>query len=219
MGGRARPEVLAHLAPVELGDGAGRGDHRHDDRTAQVLVARSAQHAEVDQAAAHRVALLGLLARQPVAEGPVGIAQAKARDHRRVVDLAAGQIGQGLRRVQQRGVVVVEDRGEHRLVLGGDVERRGEPSRHRPFGHRGSSARNDHRGHPFAQHLDGVAEAHPLGAHHPVDDRAAHLAGPHAVPEVLGRRDHERGGVVVVERAAPDQVAPGLLERHPRADH
>ena len=52
------------------------------------------------------------------------------------------------------------------------------------------------------EHLDGVAEAHPLGPHHPVDDRAAGLAGPHAVPEVLRRGDHQRGGVVVVERAA-----------------
>ena len=35
---------------------------------------------------------------------------------------------------------------------------------------------------------------------------------------LLGR-DDERGGAVVVERAAADQVAPGLLQRHPRPDH
>ena len=64
-----------------------------------------------------------------------------------------------------------------------------------------------------------MAEGDPLGLHHPVDGGAADLAGPHAVPEALGRRDDERGGVVVVERAAPHQVLAGLLEGHPRAHH
>ncbi|MBK6407932.1 MAG: hypothetical protein IPF66_24750 [Holophagales bacterium] len=70
------------------------------------------------------------------------------------------------------------------------------------------------------QDLDGVPEAHPFGLHHPVDRRAAGLAGPEAVPEVLGRRHDEGGLAVVVEGAAADQVgavapeldAPGFGE-------
>ena len=62
---------------------------------------------------------------KPVAEGAVGIAQAEPGDHLGVVDLAAGQVGQRLGRLQQGGVVVVDDLGEHRLVLGRDVEGEG----------------------------------------------------------------------------------------------
>jgi len=113
-------------------------------------MARRAQHTEVDQAGAHGAALLGLLGGQPVAERPVGITQAEPPEDLGVVDLAADQIAQGLGRVQQRGVVVVENLGEDRLVLGRDVERRGEPSRHRPLGNGGTPARGDHWRHAFS---------------------------------------------------------------------
>ena len=123
VGRGARAQAPADLAPVELGDGACWGDHRHDERAAEVLVAAGAQHAELHQAAAQRVAVLGRLVRQPIAEGPVGIAQPEAFDHRRVVDLATGQVGQGLGGIGQGGVVVVHDPG--RAGLGPRPRRRG----------------------------------------------------------------------------------------------
>ena len=68
---------------------------------------------------------------------------------------------------------------------------------------------------PVAEHLDGMAEAHPLGAHHPVDGRATRLARPHAVPEVLRRRDHQgrgcrrRGtGSIRPDRPRPSSAPP-----------
>ena len=70
-----------------------------------------------------------------------------------------------------------------------------------------------------AKKLERVADAHPLGAHHPVDRAPADLAGAHAVPESLGRGHHERGAVVLVERTAPDEVPARLLERDPASHH
>ena len=51
-----------------------------------------------------------------------------------------------------------------------------------------------------------MSERHALRLHHPVDHRAAGLAGAEAVPEVLLRTDDERRRLVVVERAAADPI-------------
>jgi hypothetical protein len=62
-----------------------------------------------------------------------------------------------------------------------------------------------------------MTEAHPFGSHHPVDHRAAGLARPQAMPQVLRRRDHQRRRLVFVERAAADQIRTVLLKSTPRA--
>ena len=57
-----------------------------------------------------------------------------------------------------------------------------------------------------------MPEADTLGLHHPVDHRAAALAGPQAVPQVLVRADHQAGLMVVVEGTQSDQICPVALE-------
>src|SRR5690606_5613954 len=71
------------------------------------------------------------------------------------------------------------------------------------------SARHRHVG---AQKLHRVPKRDPLRLHHPVDDRAARLACPQAVPEVLLRRHHQARRPVVVKRAPTDELRPVLLE-------
>ena len=66
-----------------------------------------------------------------------------------------------------------------------------------------------------AEQLHSVAEAHVLDPHDEVDHRAARLAGAEAVPEILGRRHHERRLVVVVEGAEANEVTAVRLEHHP----
>ena len=51
-----------------------------------------------------------------------------------------------------------------------------------------------------------MAETHAVYFHGPVDYRAAGLTGAQAVPEILLRRDHQRGAVVVVKWAAPQPI-------------
>ena len=57
-----------------------------------------------------------------------------------------------------------------------------------------------------SQQLDRMAEADAIGTHHPLDHISARVAGSQAVPEILCRRDNQRGRPVVVERALADQV-------------
>jgi hypothetical protein len=64
-----------------------------------------------------------------------------------------------------------------------------------------------------------VTEAHGLGAHHPVDHRAAGVAGAEAVPEALRGSDDERAGAVLVEGAEPDEVPPGAAQLDAGAAH
>jgi hypothetical protein len=63
-----------------------------------------------------------------------------------------------------------------------------------------------HDASPSPEELHRVAEAHALGAHHPVDHAPAGLTRPEAVPEVLARRHHEARALVVVEGAAADEI-------------
>jgi hypothetical protein len=109
-------------------------------------------------------------------------------------------------------VVVLDDLGQRLGVAGVAANRRSQASH-------GGAGRG--RGLPahlaFTQQLDGVAEAHALGAHDPVDRRPASLAGPQAVPKVLPRAHDKRGLPVVVERAAAHQVRPGLSQLDPRS--
>ena len=60
-----------------------------------------------------------------------------------------------------------------------------------------------------------MSEAHGFRFHHPVDDRAALLAGAEAVPEVLPRGDHERRLVIVVERTETEEVLAVASEFDP----
>ena len=66
------------------------------------------------------------------------------------------------------------------------------------------------------QQLHRVAEAHALALHHPVDRPAADPAA-EAVPQVLRRRHDQRGRVVLVERAAADQVLAWRVSSIPAA--
>jgi hypothetical protein len=56
------------------------------------------------------------------------------------------------------------------------------------------------------EQFDRMPEADALRLHDPLDDVAALLAGPQAVPHVLIRRDDERRRMIVVEGAQPQQV-------------
>ncbi len=62
-----------------------------------------------------------------------------------------------------------------------------------------------------------MAEAHPFGLHYPVDHRAATLAGPQAVPEILVRGDLQRGLFVVVEGTEADEIRAVAFQRYPPA--
>ena len=208
--GRADAQVVTDLSAVELGDTACGVGHRDNEGPGQVLVATLAIDAEGDEATPECRPGLGLAIGEAQPEGPVGVAEAEVLDGLGVVDLAALQIGEGLGGLGQGGAVVGDHLGEGLGVVDveGDRGRKTSGSRVPRPGH--------HRGLAGAQQLERVAEAHPLGLHHPVDGTAPGLAGPHAVPETLGRGDHERGGVVVVERAAAHKVPAGPLEEHPR---
>lgn len=71
----------------------------------------------------------------------------------------------------------------------------------------------------IAQQLDRMAEAHPLGFHHPVDHRATFTASTQAVPQVRRRAHHEAGGFIIVERAVADIVLAVSLQNNPAALH
>jgi len=58
----------------------------------------------------------------------------------------------------------------------------------------------------LSEKLDGMAEAHAVGLHYPVDHRPALVAGSKAVPEILRRSDDQRRAAVVVEGAEAQQV-------------
>jgi hypothetical protein len=70
-----------------------------------------------------------------------------------------------------------------------------------PFGQAGIGFEKLHR----------MPEAHPLAFHHPVNRPATHPTA-EAVPQVLGRRHHQAGRVVLVERAPPQPILARLLQ-------
>ena len=57
-----------------------------------------------------------------------------------------------------------------------------------------------------SQQLDGMAEAHALGPHHPLDHVAAFIARAQTVPQILRRSDNQRRRPVVMKRALAQQV-------------
>ena len=65
------------------------------------------------------------------------------------------------------------------------------------------------------QQLHRMAEAHALGAHHPLDHVAAFAACALAVPHVFRRVDVQAGIAVVVEGAQPDQLLAAAREFDP----
>src|SRR5205085_2867926 len=65
--------------------------------------------------------------------------------------------------------------------------------------------------------LDRLGEGHVVVIHEEAEHRAV-LAAAEAVVELLVRAHRERGGLLVVERAAGLVFAPGLLQRHAGAD-
>jgi hypothetical protein len=206
--------------PVQLDDLTGLVRDRDHERPVEVLVPARPQQAELFEAAPQRGPGLAIARRQAVAERAVGEAQLEVVDQLGHAQAAVLEIAQRLGTGLERRVVV----GHHvleQLVVGRvALDRRGQP-RHRRALHAAGRRGGGDRGRIGAQQLDSVPEAQPLGLHHPVDHRAAPLAGPETVLEVLRRRDHQRGRVIVVEGTAPDQIgavagqgdAPGLGER------
>ena len=150
-------------------------------------------------------ALLPVLVRQVIAERAIGEAQPEVVEHLRMIEAAPLQVGQSLRAVLQRLLVVAEDILHYPLIVGVRLEQRFEL-------HRRRRALGDHahrRGQRWmlvAQQFGGVTETHAASLHHPVDDRASGLAGAETVPEIGFRADDQRRLVIVVERAQAQQV-------------
>ena len=204
-------QVGADLPPVQLGDspaGIGDGD---GDRADEVLVAGSPVDAEALEAGTYLGPADGPIRRQPEAERAVGEAKTEALYGNRVVDAASLQVPEGLRLALQRGVVVVDHLSQQGAVGGIGIDGRaqapGRRANRRSPGSRAQVCRF-----ASAEEFDGVAEADAFCSHHPVDDAAADMASPHAVPEAFGGSYDERRSVVVVERAATDEVGAGLLQ-------
>ena len=148
-----------------------------------MLVTAAAVDADAGEPFAHHLADLARLRRDPVAERAVGEAEPEALEGLGVPEAAAFEVGDRLGRVLERLVVVADDLGQQLLVVGveGDGGGKGAAvvsvAAGRRSGHEGGIS--------FAEDLDGVAERDAPRFHHPVDDRAALLAGAHAVPEIL----------------------------------
>ncbi len=106
-------------------------------------------------------------------------------------------------------MVEIDDLGQRLGVVGIAPQRRGQPPHGRACGCRPVEVASSL---PGPQQLDGVAEAHPLGPHHPVDHRTTGVAGSQAMPQVLLRAHHQRRLPVLVERAETDQVGTGLAQ-------
>ena len=213
--GGPRAQVVLQLPAVELGDRTVGADDRDDERAAQVLVPRGPEDARALETTAQLGTGLPSFVGEAEPEGAIGVAEREPLDDGRLVDPPSGEVVEGLGGLLQRGVVVGDDLREDFLVGRLDVDRWREPA-HRALSDHSPGHEGDLVG---AEQLDGVADAHPLGAHHPVDGRTADLAGAHAVPESLRGGDDEGGGVVLVEGTAPDQVLPGPLEGDPGSHH
>ena len=138
---------------------------------------------------------------QAKSERAIGVTQSEGVDQLGVIQAARLEVGERLRARLQARVVVLGDLVEQPLILGIEGHRRGE------LGHRGALHHAPACGQRRigAQHLHRVPERHPARLHRPVDRPAAGTAA-EAVPQVLRRGHHQRGFVVLVERARPEQV-------------
>lgn len=63
-----------------------------------------------------------------------------------------------------------------------------------------------------------MAERYALEFHHPVNRATTTLAAK-AMPQVLGWRHHQAGGVVVMEEATPSKVLAGFTQLNARRLH
>jgi hypothetical protein len=210
---RAWPQVIADLAPVHPHHRPRRVDHREHDRAVEVLMAAVPQDAKRLQPGAQLGARLAVAGRQPVAEGAVGEADAEPLQRLGLADAAAFQVAQRLRRRGQRLGVEGDHLGQQLGVARLHRHRRGQPRHRRAFRPRPPRRRRQRRSR--SQQLHRVTERQTLGSHHPVDHRPARLTRPEAVPQVLGRSDHQARLPVLVERAQPHPVRPVAAQHHP----
>lgn len=216
---RALAQRFADLPAIQVHDPSVRVQDRHDQRPAQVFVAAVAQHPQRLQTAPHLRPGLPVGLRQAVAQRPVGVAQPEGLDQLGMGQAPALQVGQGVGRPLQGGGVVADHLVHQRRVLG--RRRHGRQLRHggglhrpRPGPGRRPRPGRDRRRIVRLQQLDRMAEANPLGLHHPGDHVAGRVAA-EAAPQILVRRHAQRRRVVLVERAASDPVFAAFLQLHP----
>jgi len=113
-----RVHAFGDLAPVDLGDVAGRVEHRHHQAAVEVLVPRLTQNADLLQPAAYLGAGLDLAGGQAQPQGAIGEAQPVPLDHLARTDAAFVEIGQRLGAGEQGLVVVADDLVEQFLLAG-----------------------------------------------------------------------------------------------------
>jgi hypothetical protein len=172
-----------------------------------MLMSTLAQHPQPLQPGADLGPGFERLLRQVVAQRAVGEAELEVVDQLGVIQAAALQVALRLGALFQLLVVVRDHLPKQRLVLGVGLDH--QPGLQRL--HRGGRRR--HLG-TATQPLDRMAEAHPLFPHHPIHHAAAGAARAQAVPEVLLRRDHQRGLAVVVEGAQAQEVRAVTTQHH-----
>jgi len=210
---RAGLEIVADLAAVDLRDVAGIVEDRDDEGADEVLVARVAEEAELLEPGAHLEAGLAVHQGDAQAEGAVGVAELEVVDEVGMRQAALLEIRESFRALLEALVVVGDDLPQDLLVaaVGFDGKSQG-PDGGALWRRRGLRPPRLQREVLGEEDLDGVAEADPFGLHHPVDRRAARLAGAEAVPEVLGRGEDKGGFAVRMKRAQAQQVRPVPLQ-------
>lgn len=172
-----------------------------------MLVPALAVEAELFQARAHFGAGLAVLLRQTKAQSAIGVAELEALDQLGMHKPALLQIVERLRRLLQRVVIIADDLVQQRLVIGFEPDRRGQPARRR---------RRKRRWRVVAagavlQQFHGMAKAHALALHGPLNHVARRIAAK-AMEEVLLGAHGQRRLVVLVEGAKPDQLLAVLLQ-------
>ena len=178
MARHAGPRVVREPPAVELDDLAGLVHDRDHERPVEVLVPTRAQEAELFEAAPQRRPGLAIARRQAIAERAVGEAELEVLDQLGRAETTALEIAECLRARLQRRVIVGHHLLEDLVVGRVAFDRCWQPHHCRALhAPRARRRRGDHGG-IGAKHLDRVPEAQPLGLHHPVDHRAAALAGP-----------------------------------------
>ena len=151
--------------------------------------------------------------RQPVAQCAVGEAQPEVGDHVGRLQAAPAQKPERIRRLLQRVVV----KGHH---LSEDLGIAGLPlNRRRQLAHgRRSYSRHWHgkSGVVGTEQINRMPETDALSLHHPIDHRAAGLAGAEAAPDVSLGTNHQGRFVIVVKGAQSEQVRAVPLKAHSR---
>ena len=123
---RSLPQPRRDLPPVHLHHVARKIEHRHNQRTIEVLVPRLlvAQDAKLFQPRPLRLAGGAVRRRQMVTQCAVGVAQPEVLDHLRRLQAALHKILLRLRLLLQRLVVVAHHDFQQLLVLRPGVDQR-----------------------------------------------------------------------------------------------